>query len=74
MPSDILKPVYHSLFDAHLRYAGQIWRQGNSDTLVMVQRAQNNALRIINFMEERHLSETLFTEAKILKYYWILPP
>ena len=32
----------------------------------MVQRAQNIVLCIINFKEERHSSEPLFTEAKIL--------
>ena len=32
----------------------------------MVQRAQNKALRMINFKEERHPSEPLFTEAKVL--------
>ena len=54
LPSDILKTVYYSLFDTHLRYACQVWGQSNSDILVMVQRAQNKALRIINFKEERH--------------------
>ena len=32
----------------------------------MVQRAQNKAIRIRNFKEERHSSEHLLTEAKIL--------
>ena len=36
------------------------------NTLGMVQEAQNKALRIINFKEERHLSEAQFIEAKIL--------
>ena len=31
----------------------------------MVQRAQNKALRIINFKEEKHQSEPLFTDTKI---------
>ena len=66
MPSDVLKTVYYSLFDTHLCYACQVWGQSNSDILVMVQRAQNKALRIINFKEERHPSEPLFTETKIL--------
>ena len=66
LPSDILKTVYYSLFDTHLRYACQVWGQSNSDILVMVQRAQNKAFRIINFKEERHPSEPLFTETKIL--------
>ena len=29
--SDILKTVYYSLFDTHLRYACQVWGQSNSD-------------------------------------------
>ena len=66
MPFDILKAVYYSLFDTHLRYACQVWGQSNSDILVLVQRAQNKALRIINFQEERHPSEPLFTKTKIL--------
>ena len=37
-----------------------------SDILFMVQRAQNEALRIINFKEERHPSAPLYTETKIL--------
>ena len=52
LPSYILKTVF--LFDIHLRYAYQVWGQSNSDLLVMVQRAQNKALRIINFKEEKH--------------------
>ena len=66
LPFDILKTVYYSLFDTHLHYAFQVWGQSNSDILVLVQRAQNKALRIINFKEERHPSEPLFTETKIL--------
>ena len=54
LPSYILKTVYYFLFDIHLRYAYQVWGQSNSDLLVMVQRAQNKALRIINFKEEKH--------------------
>ena len=65
LPFDILKAVYYSL-DTHLRYACQVWGQSNSDILVMVQRAQNKALRIINFKEERHPSAPLYTETKIL--------
>ena len=41
LPSDILKTVYYSLFDTHLRYTCQVWGQSNSDILVKIQRAQN---------------------------------
>ena len=66
LPSDMLKTVYYSLFDTHLCYACQVWGQSNSYILLMVQRAQNKALRITNFKEERHPSEPPFTETKIL--------
>ena len=66
LPFDILKTVYYTLFDKHLCYACQVWGQSNSDILVLVQRAQNKVLRIINFKEERHPTEPLFTETKIL--------
>ena len=65
LPSDILITVYFSLFDTHLRYAYQVWGQGSSEILVMVERAQNKALRIKNFKEERHPSQPLLIEAKI---------
>ena len=68
LPSDILKRVYYSLFDTHLRYACQVWGQSNSDILVMVQRAQNKALRIINFKEEIHPSAPPYSETKILNF------
>ena len=32
----------------------------------MIQRAQNKAVRVVNFKEERHPSAPLFTETKIL--------
>ena len=31
LPSDILKTVYYSLFETHLRYACHVWGQSNSD-------------------------------------------
>ena len=65
LPSDILKTVYYSLF-LHICYACQVLGQSNSDILVMVQRAQNKAIRKINFKEERHPSAPLYSETKIL--------
>ena len=66
MSSDVLKTVCYSFFNTHLCYACQVWGQSNSDILVMVQRAPNKVLRIINFKEERHPSAPLYTETKIL--------
>ena len=54
LPSDILKTLYYSLFDTHLCYVCQVWGQSKSDIPVMVQRAQNKALGIVNFKDERH--------------------
>ena len=58
----------YCLFNTHLRYACQVWGQGNSDRLVMIQRAQNRTIRVINFKGERHPSEPQFTEAKIINH------
>ena len=66
LPTDILKTVYYSLFDTHLRYVCQVWGQNNIGILLMVQRAQKKALNIINFKEERHPSDSRFAETKIL--------
>ena len=41
-------------------------RFGDSDILDMVQRAQNKALRITNFKEERHSSVPIFTKTKVI--------
>ena len=57
LPSDILKTICYSLFDIHLRYACQLWGQSNSDILVMVQRAQNKAVRIYNKVQGRETSK-----------------
>ena len=55
LPSDILKTVYILL---SFWYISMLCMSGlgtsNSDILAMVQRAQNKALKIINFKEERH--------------------
>ena len=58
LPSDILKNsnlFLTHMFIIHARFGDQ----GNNDTVVMVQRAQNNALRIVNFKEERHPCEAV---------------
>ena len=72
LPSDILKTVYYPLFDTHLRYACQVWGKSNSDILVIVQRAQNKGLRIINFKEGKHPSASPYTETTILNLTNIL--
>ena len=71
--SDILKTVYYSLFDTHLRHACQVWGQSNHDILVMIQRAENKALRIINFKEERHPNEPLLLRQRDLILLISLP-
>ena len=51
-------------FNTHLGYVCHVWGQGNSNTLVMVQRAKSKPPRIINFKKERNPCELLFTDAK----------
>ena len=51
-------------FNKHLAYVCHVWGQGNSNTLVMVQRAKSKPIRIIKFKKERNPCELLFTDAK----------
>ena len=64
LPADILKTGYYSLFDTHLHYACQVWGHGNSDILVIAQRTQTKALRMINSKKKRRPWEPLFIQQR----------
>ena len=38
--SSLLKIIYFASFDCHLRYAGQVWGQGSSNVVDMINRTQ----------------------------------
>ena len=63
--ADVLKTIYYAFFDSHMKYACHIWGQVQSKTFDMIQRAQNKALRIINFKYFMEPSESLYNQLKI---------
>ena len=65
--TDLLRMIYFTLFDSHMRYGCQIWGQNNNELLNSIQRAQNKAMRIINFKSFKDHSEPLYKQMKILK-------
>ena len=43
--SSLMKTIYFALFDSHLYYAAQVWGQGSSNIVDMINRTQNKALK-----------------------------
>ena len=50
---NILKTVYHSLFQSQLHYGTQLWGQKNNETITTFRKPQNRALRKVTF-KKRH--------------------
>ena len=64
--ANILKSIYHALFESHINYACIIWGQ-NVGTINRLYIFQKKALRIINFKERNAHSSPLFHHSKIIK-------
>ena len=62
--TNTLNMIYHGIFSSLLLYGSQIWGQSNSSILKM-EKLQNRALRIINFVSYRAPTNSLY---KILKF------
>ena len=41
--SSLLKTIYFALFDSHLHYTAQVWRQRSSNVVGMIKRTRNKA-------------------------------
>ena len=64
---DLLRTIYHALFDSHLRYSCQIWGQCQTQSLHNLEVLQNKALRILNFRGHRENSQPLYKVSKLFK-------
>ena len=62
---DLLRTIYYALFDSHLRYGCQIWGQLNNQNIDNIKKAQNKALRIINFKGPLESAGPLYKTSKI---------
>ena len=49
-PKPLLKTIYYSLFNSHLIYASQIWGQTKTEIFKKLEKLQDKAIRIINFL------------------------
>ena len=45
----LLRTIKFAIFDPHLRYGCQIWRQNKNYVVENIEKIQNKAIRILNF-------------------------
>ena len=62
----LLRTLYFSIFESHLRYGCQIWGQHSNHNLKDIANLQRKAIRIINFKNKYTPVEPLFKETKIM--------
>ena len=62
-----LRTIYCAHFDFHLRYGCQIWGQIQNKVIEAIERTQNKAMRILNFMSLQAVVGNLHKESKIDK-------
>ena len=62
----LLRTLYFSIFESHLRYGFQIWGQHSNHNLNDIANLQRKAIRIINFKTKHTPVEPLFKETKIM--------
>ena len=64
----LLKSIYYSIFNSHLRYACQIWGQkNNSEKLHQLSKHQVKALHIIHFLSLQSPLDLIYHNENILK-------
>ena len=63
---NLLRTLYFSIFESHLRYGCQIWGHHNNHNLNDIANVQRKAIRIINFKSKYTPVEPLFKETKIM--------
>ena len=62
-PKSILKTIYFSLFNSHLIYACQIWRQLFQE----IEKLQDKAIHVISFLPKGAIVKETYSTLKILK-------
>ena len=66
-PKPLLRTIYYSLFNSHLIYAWQMWGQSKTELFKKIQKLQDKAVRIINFLPNTALVSEIYKTTKILK-------
>ena len=63
----LLRTIYCTIFEAHLRYGCQLWEQAQTQVLQNIAKIQNKALRILNFKNPWEPIEEIYKESKSFK-------
>ena len=63
---NLLRTLYFSIFESHLKYGCQIWEQHSNYNLNDSANLQRKAIRIINFKSKYTPVQPLFKETKIM--------
>ena len=66
-PRFLLRTIYYSLFNSHLIYACQTWRQSKTELFNKIQKLQDKALCILIFLPTTTLVTEIYKTSKILK-------
>ena len=65
---NLLRTIYYSIFNSHLIYACEIWRQNqNSLWFTKLTKPQNKALKVINFQSSDSPTGPIYQRNKVLK-------
>ena len=67
VPKWLLRTIYFSLFNSHLIYGCEVWRQKNTALFRKIQELQDKTIRIINFKPDEFNVNELYKSDKILK-------
>ena len=68
VPKYLLRTIYHSIFNSHSIYAGEIWGQNQTNCYFKkLLHLQEKAIRIINFKPQISPTDCIFKENKILR-------
>ena len=67
VPLNILKMVYHSIFNSYILYGLQIWSQNSQSIRSTIQKLQDRAIRKITFSDINTDINKLYKDLKIFK-------
>lgn len=67
LDKDSLMKIYYSHINSHLTYCLPVWQNVSQDLKSLIQRIQNKAIKLINFLPRLTPSHTLYNE-KFLKF------
>ena len=68
VPKYLLRTIYHSIFNSHSIYAGEIWGQNQTNCYFKkLLHLQEKALRIIDFKPQTSPFDCIFKGNKILR-------